>query len=81
MVGAPAALALRPATSLASGPGEGANKLRAVARPLVNVVERWMPNPLVFAGLSARDILGRTTITLFVSGAVMLAKLLLAGAL
>lgn len=23
--------------------------LRAVARPLVNVVERWMPNALVFA--------------------------------
>ena len=23
--------------------------LRAVARPLVNIVERWMPNALVFA--------------------------------
>jgi short-chain fatty acids transporter len=40
----------------------------------------WTIPILAIAGLSVRDILGYTTITLFVSGAVMIATLLLVGA-
>lgn len=40
----------------------------------------WTVPILAIAGLSVRDIMGYTTITLFVSGAVMIATLLLVGA-
>jgi len=47
-----------------------------------NMIQPFWTIPLLaIAGLSVRDILGYTTITLFVSGAVMLATLLLVGVL
>lgn len=46
-----------------------------------NMIQPFWTIPLLaIAGLSVRDIMGYTTITLFVSGAVMLATLLLIGA-
>lgn len=46
-----------------------------------NMIQPFWTIPLLaIAGLSVRDILGYTTITLFVSGAVMLTTLLLVGA-
>ena len=46
-----------------------------------NMIQPFWTIPLLaIAGLSVRDILGCTTITLFVSGAVMLTTLFLVGA-
>ncbi|BBL80237.1 short-chain fatty acid transporter [Rubrobacter xylanophilus] len=46
-----------------------------------NMIQPFWTIPLLaIAGLTVRDIMGYTTITLFVSGAVMLATLLLVGA-
>jgi short-chain fatty acids transporter len=45
-----------------------------------NMIQPFWTIPLLaIAGLSVRDILGYTTITLFVSGAVMLTTLFLVG--